>query len=118
MGGDCWGSNCLTPLIPVFLVAVAVISPSSSSALPKQPILTHLCFVLLLLLLLQDHIAASKELQTSPTFKLLLSVTLGLGNFVNHGSRLAPAGGFRLKTLNKLHDSKTPDNKQTMLQVR
>jgi hypothetical protein len=72
--------------------------------------LTHCCS--------QDHIAASKELQHSPTFKLLLSVTLGLGNFVNHGSRLAPAGGFRLKTLNKLHDSKTPDNKQTMLQVR
>jgi hypothetical protein len=68
-------------------------------------------------LYLQDHIQASKELQTSPTFKLLLSVTLGLGNFVNHGSRLAPAGGFRLKTLNKLHDSKTPDAKQTMLQV-
>jgi hypothetical protein len=81
-------------------------------------LLLRLLLLLLLLLLSQDHIAASKELQNSPTFKLLLSVTLGLGNFVNHGSRLAPAGGFRLKTLNKLHDSKTPDNKQTMLQVR
>jgi hypothetical protein len=57
----------------------------------------------------QDHIEASKELRKSETFKLLLSITLGLGNFVNHGSRQGNAGGFRLKTLNKLHDSKTPD---------
>jgi hypothetical protein len=33
----------------------------------------------------------------------------GKQNFVNHGSRPGNAGGFRLKTLNKLHDSKTPD---------
>jgi hypothetical protein len=66
----------------------------------------------------QDHIEASKELRKSETFKLLLSITLGLGNFVNSGSRQGNAGGFRLKTLNKLHDSKTPDSKLTMLQVR
>jgi diaphanous 2 len=68
--------------------------------------------------LLQDHISACKELQSSATFKQLLSATLAVGNFLNHGSRLGNAPGFRLKGLNKLHDSRSTDGKSTMLQVR
>jgi hypothetical protein len=69
-------------------------------------------------MMLQDHISACKELQSSPTFKQLLSATLAVGNFLNHGSRLGNAPGFRLKGLNKLHDSRSTDGKSTMLQVR
>lgn len=76
-----------------------------------------LLFLLLLLLLPQDHISACKELQSSATFKQLLAATLAVGNFLNHGSRLGNAPGFRLKGLNKLHDSRSTDGKSTMLQV-
>jgi len=66
---------------------------------------------------LQDHLAACKELQSSKTFQQLLSAVLRVGNFLNHGGRLGNAVGFRLKALNKLHDSRSLDGKSTMLQV-
>lgn len=66
----------------------------------------------------QAHIAACKELSGSATFKQLLGATLAVGNFLNHGSRLGNAGGFRLRGLNKLHDSRSLDGKSNMLQVR
>ncbi|KAF6256854.1 formin homology 2 domain-containing protein [Scenedesmus sp. NREL 46B-D3] len=65
----------------------------------------------------RDHISASKELQSSSTLKQLLAATLAVGNFLNHGSRLGNAPGFRLKGLNKLHDSRSTDGKTTMLQA-
>ncbi|WIA23864.1 hypothetical protein OEZ85_013518 [Tetradesmus obliquus] len=65
----------------------------------------------------RDHISACKELQSSATFKQLLAATLAVGNFLNHGSRLGNAPGFRLKGLNKLHDSRSTDGKSTMLQA-
>jgi hypothetical protein len=67
---------------------------------------------------LQAHIAACKELQSSGTFQQVLAAVLAVGNFLNHGGRLGNAVGFRLKALNKLHDSRSLDGKSTMLQVR
>lgn len=67
--------------------------------------------------ILQDHIAAVKEIMECKTLQELLSATLALGNFVNHGGRHGNAPGFRLKALNKLHDTKSLDNKCTMLQA-
>eukprot|EP00879_Flechtneria_rotunda_P013653 GHRR01014263.1.p1 GENE.GHRR01014263.1~~GHRR01014263.1.p1 ORF type:complete len:984 (+),score=468.20 GHRR01014263.1:955-3906(+) len=64
-----------------------------------------------------DHIAACKELQSSRTFKQLLAAALAVGNFLNHGTRLGNAPGFRIKGLNKMHDSRSMDGKSTMLQV-
>ncbi|KAF8060333.1 FH6 [Scenedesmus sp. PABB004] len=65
----------------------------------------------------QAHIAACKELRGSGTLRALLAATLAAGNFLNHGSRLGNAPGFRLKGLNKLHDSRSLDGKSTMLQA-
>jgi Formin Homology 2 Domain len=65
----------------------------------------------------QDHIAACEQLQRSPAMRTLLSATLAAGNFLNHGSRLGNAPGFRLKGLNKLHDARSTDGKATLLQV-
>jgi hypothetical protein len=43
----------------------------------------------------QDHIGACKDLRSSPTFRQLLAAALAAGNFVNHGSRIGNAAGFR-----------------------
>ena len=56
---------------------------------------------------LDCHLAAQRELRASPTFALVLQHALVLGNFLNHGNaRLGGASGFRLKSLNKLADTR------------
>ena len=57
---------------------------------------------------LQMHLAAHAELRASPCFAAALSEALVLGNFLNHGSRLGQAAGFRLKNLPKLQVSRLP----------
>ncbi|KIY91783.1 Formin-like protein 18, partial [Monoraphidium neglectum] len=64
-----------------------------------------------------DHAKAARELVNSRTLRLALSVALAAGNFLNHGSRLGAAAGFRLKSLNKLADSRSGDGKSTLLQA-
>jgi hypothetical protein len=64
----------------------------------------------------QDHAKAARELANSRTLRLALTVALAAGNFLNHGSRLGAAAGFRLKSLNKLADSRSGDGKATLLQ--
>lgn len=51
---------------------------------------------------LAGHRAAHAELRSSRCFGAALAAALALGNFLNHGSRLGQAVGFRLKNLPKL----------------
>jgi hypothetical protein len=54
---------------------------------------------------LEAHRLAQQELAASPLFAALLQRALAVGNFLNWGSRLGAAGGFRLKSLRKLQVS-------------
>lgn len=49
-----------------------------------------------------SHVAAQAELRASACFRAALACALALGNFLNWGSRLGGAAGFRLKNLPKL----------------
>lgn len=51
---------------------------------------------------LAAHAAAQAELVDSGCFRAALAAALALGNFLNHGSRLGQAAGFRLRNLPKL----------------
>uniref|UniRef100_A0A672SBM1 Diaphanous related formin 1 n=1 Tax=Sinocyclocheilus grahami TaxID=75366 RepID=A0A672SBM1_SINGR len=59
--------------------------------------------------------AACEELQKSESFAKMLEITLLLGNFMNAGSRNAKAFGFSISYLCKLRDTKSADQKQTLL---
>ncbi|XP_067313015.1 LOW QUALITY PROTEIN: protein diaphanous homolog 1 [Pseudorasbora parva] len=59
--------------------------------------------------------AACEELRKSEGFAKLLEITLLLGNFMNAGSRNAKAYGFSISYLCKLRDTKSADQKQTLL---
>ncbi|XP_043112945.1 protein diaphanous homolog 1 isoform X2 [Puntigrus tetrazona] len=59
--------------------------------------------------------AACEELRKSESFSKLLEITLLLGNFMNAGSRNAKAFGFSISYLCKLRDTKSADQKQTLL---
>ena len=48
---------------------------------------------------LQGHQKAHEELQSSPCLATALEHTLALGNFLNWGTRLGQAAGFRLRKL-------------------
>ena len=48
------------------------------------------------------HLQAQHQLRDSATFAALLQLALALGNFLNWGTRLGSAAGFRLKNLPKL----------------
>ena len=48
------------------------------------------------------HLATQAELRASACFQAVLAQALALGNFLNWGSRLGQAAGFRLKNLPKL----------------
>ena len=52
--------------------------------------------------ILQGHQKAHKELKGSPCLSAALQLTLSMGNFLNWGSRLGQAAGFRLRNLPKL----------------
>uniref|UniRef100_A0A8C5MDF0 FH2 domain-containing protein n=1 Tax=Leptobrachium leishanense TaxID=445787 RepID=A0A8C5MDF0_9ANUR len=59
--------------------------------------------------------AACEEVQKSQNFATLLEVTLLIGNFMNAGSRNAGAFGFDISFLCKLKDTKSADQKTTLL---
>ncbi|XP_076854558.1 protein diaphanous homolog 1-like [Brachyhypopomus gauderio] len=59
--------------------------------------------------------AACEELRQSKNFANLLEIILLLGNFMNAGSRNANAFGFNISYLCKLRDTKSADQKQTLL---
>lgn len=59
--------------------------------------------------------AACEELRKSHTFSQLLQIILLVGNYMNAGSRNAKAFGFGISYLCKLRDTKSADQKQTLL---
>eukprot|EP01089_Gocevia_fonbrunei_P017075 TRINITY_DN5449_c0_g1_i1.p1 TRINITY_DN5449_c0_g1~~TRINITY_DN5449_c0_g1_i1.p1 ORF type:complete len:454 (-),score=143.58 TRINITY_DN5449_c0_g1_i1:54-1415(-) len=60
-------------------------------------------------------IKACEEVSTSPLFRQLLEYVLSVGNVLNSGGFKGGAQGFKLDVLNKLKDTKTTDNKLTLL---
>ncbi|XP_023591402.1 protein diaphanous homolog 1 isoform X2 [Trichechus manatus latirostris] len=59
--------------------------------------------------------AACEELRKSKNFSSLLEITLLVGNYMNAGSRNAGAFGFDISFLCKLRDTKSADQKMTLL---
>ncbi|XP_067588173.1 protein diaphanous homolog 1 [Pseudorca crassidens] len=59
--------------------------------------------------------AACEELRKSENFSSLLEITLLVGNYMNAGSRNAGAFGFNISFLCKLRDTKSTDQKMTLL---
>ncbi|XP_041515782.1 protein diaphanous homolog 1 isoform X1 [Microtus oregoni] len=59
--------------------------------------------------------AACEELRKSENFSNLLEITLLVGNYMNAGSRNAGAFGFNISFLCKLRDTKSTDQKMTLL---
>ncbi|XP_077375711.1 protein diaphanous homolog 3-like isoform X2 [Festucalex cinctus] len=59
--------------------------------------------------------AACDEVKTSHAFGRLLELVLLLGNYLNAGSRNAQSFGFDLSSLCKLKDTKSGDQKTTLL---
>ncbi|CAM9532670.1 unnamed protein product [Lampetra planeri] len=59
--------------------------------------------------------AACEEVQQSDAFSRLLEIVLLFGNYMNAGSRNAQTFGFNISYLCKLRDTKSADQKQTLL---
>ncbi|KAJ8387280.1 hypothetical protein AAFF_G00159030 [Aldrovandia affinis] len=59
--------------------------------------------------------SACEELRRSKGFGTLLELVLLIGNYMNAGSRNAQSYGFDLSSLCKLKDTKSADQKQTLL---
>lgn len=59
--------------------------------------------------------SACEEVKKSPAFGRLLELVLLLGNYMNSGSRNAQSFGFDLSSLCKLKDTKSADQKTTLL---
>ncbi|OCT88420.1 protein diaphanous homolog 1 isoform X1 [Xenopus laevis] len=59
--------------------------------------------------------AACEELRKCQSFATLLEITLLVGNYMNAGSRNAGAFGFDISFLCKLKDTKSADQKTTLL---
>ncbi|XP_052465463.1 protein diaphanous homolog 3 isoform X1 [Carassius gibelio] len=59
--------------------------------------------------------AACDEVRKSKSFSRLLELILLMGNFMNAGSRNAQTFGFNLSSLCKLKDTKSADQKSTLL---
>ncbi|XP_053253317.1 protein diaphanous homolog 1 isoform X2 [Podarcis raffonei] len=59
--------------------------------------------------------AACEEVRKSESFSNLLSIILLVGNFMNSGSSNADAFGFNISFLCKLRDTKSADQKMTLL---
>jgi hypothetical protein len=58
---------------------------------------------------------ACKEVRKSKKFAKIIQVVLMVGNFLNGGTNKGAALGFKLAVLPKLGDTKTTDNKQSLL---
>ncbi|XP_043840451.1 protein diaphanous homolog 1 isoform X2 [Dromiciops gliroides] len=59
--------------------------------------------------------AACEEVRKSENFSSLLEITLLVGNYMNAGTRNAGAFGFNISFLCKLRDTKSTDQKMTLL---
>ncbi|XP_003412641.1 protein diaphanous homolog 3 isoform X1 [Loxodonta africana] len=59
--------------------------------------------------------AACEEIKKSRSFSKLLELVLLMGNYMNAGSRNAQTFGFNLSSLCKLKDTKSADQKTTLL---
>ncbi|KAM3867303.1 protein diaphanous homolog 1 [Diretmus argenteus] len=59
--------------------------------------------------------AACEEVMKSQTFSKLLQIILLVGNYMNAGSRNAKSFGYPISYLCKLRDTKSADQKQTLL---
>ncbi|XP_038597190.1 protein diaphanous homolog 3 isoform X2 [Tachyglossus aculeatus] len=59
--------------------------------------------------------AACEEIKKSKSFSKLLELVLLMGNYMNAGSRNAQTFGFNLSSLCKLKDTKSTDQKTTLL---
>ncbi|XP_015281140.1 PREDICTED: protein diaphanous homolog 3 [Gekko japonicus] len=59
--------------------------------------------------------AACEEIKKSNSFRKLLELVLLVGNYMNAGSRNAQTFGFNLSSLCKLKDTKSVDQKTTLL---
>ncbi|KAF7664313.1 hypothetical protein LDENG_00180890 [Lucifuga dentata] len=59
--------------------------------------------------------AACEEVRQSEAFSQLLQIILLVGNYMNSGSRNGNAFGFTISYLCKLRDTKSADQKQTLL---
>jgi len=57
----------------------------------------------------------TKELATSEKIPKLLEIILILGNFINGGTARGNAYGFKLNTITKLADTKSTDNKSSLV---
>lgn len=64
---------------------------------------------------LHDILHASKTLRHNNSFHKLLEVVLLVGNYMNASNNKKGAFGFKLSFLDKLKNTKTVDNKQTLL---
>lgn len=60
-------------------------------------------------------IKAGEKVKDSKQLQKVMETILSVGNKLNRGTRTGGATGFRLATLDKLNDTKSADNKQTLL---
>jgi hypothetical protein len=54
------------------------------------------------------------QLRSCESFQVFMGVLRGTGNFMNHGTRKAPASGFALDVLTKLKDTKDKSGRLTL----
>jgi hypothetical protein len=64
---------------------------------------------------IQAVLFASKQVRSSNKFKKILEIILAIGNYLNGGGFRGGAFGFTMDTLNKLKDTKSVDNKKTLI---
>ncbi|ELP91851.1 formin 2,3 and collagen domain containing protein, putative [Entamoeba invadens IP1] len=58
---------------------------------------------------------ACDQIMNSKKFLKLMELVLLIGNYLNHGTARAKCHGFKFNTLGKLSETKTSDNKRTLL---
>lgn len=56
-----------------------------------------------------------RSIKNSASFQKLLEIILLIGNYMNSNSFKAKAYGFKISNINKLVDTKTSDNKRSLL---
>ncbi|RKP18738.1 FH2-domain-containing protein, partial [Rozella allomycis CSF55] len=64
---------------------------------------------------IESVIVAAKALKSSVSLNSILEIILLIGNYMNSGSFRGSASGFKISSLNKLMDTKSFDNKTTLL---
>ena len=61
------------------------------------------------------YVRAVRQLRGSACFHNVVKMTLIVGNFMNHGTRLGDAAGFRLSALMRLKDTRAGSGQMTLL---